>query len=65
VGNILEIGKAHQRIIREKKQSTDTGGMFGYPVADIKTAVCKEITYEQAKTIILEYEWLGTMGTTQ
>lgn len=61
----MEIGKAHQRIIREKKQATDTGGMFGYPVADIKTAVCKEITYEQAKCIILEYEWLGTMGTTQ
>lgn len=57
--------KAHQRIIREQKQITDTGGMFGYPIADIKTAVCKEITYEQAKKIILEYEWLGTMGTTQ
>lgn len=57
--------KAHQRIIREKKQTTDAGGMFGYPNADIKTAVCKEITFEQAKTIILEYEWLGSMGTTQ
>jgi hypothetical protein len=65
VGNFLEIGKAHQRIIREKKQQTDTGDLFGFPQnPDIKTSVCKEITYEQAKQIILEYEWLGTMGTT-
>jgi len=26
--------KAHQRIIREKKQTTDAGGMFGYPNAE-------------------------------
>ena len=57
--------KAHQRIIREQKSLTDTGGIFGYPVADIKSAICKEITYRQAETIILPYEWLGTMGTTQ
>ena len=55
--------KAHQRIIREKKQETDTGGLFGYPEADIKNSICKEISYNQAKKIILEYEWLGTMGT--
>lgn len=61
----LKIGKAHQRIIREQKQQSDTGGLFGHPIADIKNAVCREITYEQAKAIILEYEWLGTMGTTQ
>ena len=54
--------KAHQRIIRENKQITDTGGFFGYPKAEIKNAICKKITYEQAKKIILEYEWLGTMG---
>lgn len=55
--------KAHQRIIREQKKHSDTGGLFAYPVADIKKAKCKQITYEQAKKIILEYEWLGTMGT--
>lgn len=55
--------KAHQRIIREEKEKTDTGGLFGYPEADIKKAVCKEVTYKQAEKIILEYEWLGTMGT--
>lgn len=57
--------KAHQRIIREEKQKTDIGGLFSHPKADIKKAVCKEISYKQAKSVILEYEWLGTMGTTQ
>lgn len=56
----LEIGKAHQRIIREQKQEGR-----GYIYTDIKEAECREITYQEAKTIILEYEWLGTMGTTQ
>jgi hypothetical protein len=62
---MLQIGKAYQRKIRDQKKETDTGGLFGYPTADIKNAKCKEITFDQAKTIILEYEWLGTMGTTQ
>jgi hypothetical protein len=57
--------KCHQRIIREKEQLNDCGGLFGYPIADIKKAVCCEISYETAKQIILKYEWLGTMGTTQ
>jgi len=65
MANFLDIEKAHQRKIREEKQKTDIGGLFGYPKADIKKAVCKEISYEEAKKIILEYEWLGTMGTTQ
>ena len=58
--------KAHQRIIREEKSNTDVGGLFGYPQnPDIKKAVLREIDYETAKRVILEYEWLGTMGTTQ
>lgn len=61
--------KAHQRIIRENKEEAlrDDSGLFSsYPKkTDIKQAVLKEITYSQAKRIILEYEWLGTMGTTQ
>ncbi len=57
--------KAHQRIIREKKQKTDLGGLFGYPESIIKEAKIKETNYVTAKKIIEEYEWLGTMGTTQ
>lgn len=56
------IGKAHQRIIRESKVKVDNGGLFGYPEADIKNAICKKIDYKTAEKIILEYEWLGTMG---
>jgi hypothetical protein len=64
--DILNVGKAHQRIIRENKQQTDVGGLFGYPInPDIKKALLKEVDYQTAKKIIEEYEWLGTMGTTQ
>ena len=63
--NYLYVGKSHQRKIREEKQKTDIGGLFGYPKADIKKSECREISYKEAKKIILEYEWLGTMGTTQ
>ena len=41
-------------------------GLFGYPTStDIKKAELKAVNYETAKKIIKEYEWLGTMGTTQ
>jgi hypothetical protein len=60
------VGKAHQRIIREKKSATDSGGLFGYPInPDIKKAELREVDYNTAKRIIEDYEWLGTMGTTQ
>tara|TARA_R110000824_G_scaffold126285_2_gene285793 strand:+ start:2042 stop:2809 length:768 start_codon:yes stop_codon:yes gene_type:complete len=62
----MNVGKAHQRIIREEKSQTDFGGLFGYPTStDIKKAELKAVNYETAKKIIKEYEWLGTMGTTQ
>lgn len=58
--------KAHQRIIKEKMEGVDFGDMFGLPSkVDIKVAVCREVKYETAKKIILQYEWLGTMGLTQ
>lgn len=56
---------AHQRKIREAKRETDNSFLFGVPRADIKEAELKEISYDDAKSIILDYEWLGTMGTTQ
>jgi len=59
------VGKSHQRIIRDNKQTSDMGGLFGYPEADIKNCLLREIDYQTAKKIIEEYEWLGTMGTTQ
>jgi len=64
--NFLDIEKAHQRKIREVKSKTDSGGLFGNPQnPDIKKAELREVSYSLAKRIIEEYEWLGTMGTTQ
>lgn len=66
MSNIIDVGKAHQRKIREQLISTDVGGLFGYPQnVDIKDALLREIDYQTAKRIIEQYEWLGTMGTTQ
>ena len=62
---ILNVGKAHQRLIRDEIASKTPNTMFSNPIPDIKKAVCKKIDYQEAKKIILEYEWLGTMGTTQ
>ena len=63
--------KAHQRKIREelamKRPNPVASSFFNvrpFPKADIKKAVLSEITYKQAENIILEYEWLGTMGIT-
>ena len=59
----VNVETAHQKVIREKKKRLDK--KTDYPKPDIKLAECREITKEEAKTIILEYEWLGTMGITQ
>lgn len=59
--------KAHQRIIREEKAIDKPLLLFSDKpnFIDIKTAFVKSVSFETAKKIILEYEWLGTMGTTQ
>jgi hypothetical protein len=60
-------GKCHQRVIRER--------MAGQPepdleekrrlAADFKNAVVREISYEEARNVILANEWLGSLGTTE
>jgi len=61
--------KAHQRIIREKMEATDCGGydLFGkyweQANTDISNADVRETDRATAEKIILEYEWLGTIGT--
>lgn len=54
----MNVGKAHQRIVREEKALTE-------PTPDIdlspSNAVVRPISREEAKKIILEYEWLGCM----
>lgn len=54
---------AHQRLIREAQQAQNADGN---PVPkDFSTAQVREISHAEAKTIILKYEWLGTMGMTR
>ena len=52
--------KAWQRRIREKEALKDPR-----PVVGLENAVVVEISYEKAKEIILKYEWLKTMGSTE
>lgn len=57
---ICSTEKAWQRIIREKKELEYKKAPTDF--VEISKAVCAPISYDLAKTIILEYEWLGTMG---
>jgi len=52
--------KAWQRTIREKEAEKDPR-----PVVGLKNAMVVEISYEKAKEIILRFEWLRSMGTTE
>lgn len=63
------ITKAHQRIIRERKAAENgNNGLFGVwwrdIDTDIKKAEVRSVSYQTAKAIILDYEWLGTMAAT-
>jgi hypothetical protein len=55
---VLNVGKAHQRLVREEKAKTE-------PTPDIDlspdNATVRPITREQAKKVIMDYEWLGCM----
>jgi hypothetical protein len=56
----------HQKVIRDRKAIEDgNGDLFGKwwlsVDTDIKKSIVKEISYKEASSIILEYEWLGTM----
>src|ERR1700751_2897800 len=52
--------KAYQRKIRDKEAKRDPR-----PVVGLENAIVVEISYEKAKTIILQYEWLRTMGSSE
>ena len=57
--------KAHQRIVREKKEIEDANNVFGKwwedIDLDIKKSVVKQIDRKQAQEVIEQYEWLGCM----
>lgn len=51
--------KAWQRKIREKMAKKEPRD-----VATLDTAVVRPVSYAEAASVILKYEWLGNMGTT-
>lgn len=57
--------KAYQRVIREQKEQEPPDNLFGDwwkgVDLDLKKTVIKECSYETAKKIVLEYEWMGRM----
>jgi hypothetical protein len=60
-------GKAHQRLIREHMATQPETDLEEKKrlAADFKNATVREITYDEAKNVILANEWLGNMGTTE
>jgi hypothetical protein len=62
----LQFPKAHQRLIRER-HATEHDPLLAEKLAlatTMKNARVREIPKSEAKKIILKYEWLGNMGTT-
>lgn len=58
--------KCHQRKIREEKAKTLLPDEpLRIAAATYDNATLREITFDEAKTVILDYEWLGNMGSTQ
>jgi len=61
----MNVGTAHQKLVRDQKAQEDLNNLFGNYWEDIdkdlKKAVVKPIDFPTAKRIIEEYEWLGCM----
>jgi hypothetical protein len=57
--------KAYQRVVREQLAVEDNGDLFGrwweHIDTDISRAEVREIDIQTAATIILRYEWMGSM----
>lgn len=60
-------GKCHQRIVREMMaEQPDPLFIEKRALAsDFSNAVVREISYDDARNVILANEWLGNMGTTE
>jgi hypothetical protein len=65
MGEILDIGTAHQKIIRDERAITDKNNLFGSYWDNIDTSlkksIVKPIDVNTAKAMVEEYEWLGCM----
>lgn len=59
--NILNVGKAHQKMVREQKAKVKHGYWDKLDLS-LKNAIVKPVDRDVAKYIIEEYEWLGNMA---
>ena len=64
--NYYNVNKAHQRIIREKRETEEKretlfGDYWNELNLSSNNAIIKEINRDTAKPLILRYEWLGTL----
>lgn len=57
------IGQAYQATIREQKATETKATLFSDipTIIDLHNTVTKRIDFKTASTIILQYEWIGTM----
>ncbi|MGA9128160.1 MAG: hypothetical protein WB425_08480 [Terracidiphilus sp.] len=60
-------GKAYQRVVRENAEKIPDPDIEEKRrlAADLKSATVREISYEEAKSVIVANEWLASMGTTE
>jgi hypothetical protein len=60
-------GKAYQRVVRERAEKIPDPDLEEKRrlASDLKSATVREISYEQAKSVIIANEWLSSMGTTE
>ena len=60
-------GKAFQRVIREDKAKQTEADLEEKRrlATDFRNAIVREISYAEAKNVILSTEWLGNLGTTE
>jgi uncharacterized protein YggU (UPF0235/DUF167 family) len=60
-------GKAHQRLIREHMATQPEADLEEKQrlASDFKNATVREISYDEAKNVIMANEWLGNLGTTE
>lgn len=60
-------GKAHQRLIREHMATQPEVDLEEKKrlAADFTNATVREISFDEAKNVIMANEWLGNMGTTE
>jgi len=57
--------KAHQKLVREKKAKQEGYEQYNHINKNLALSVVKSVSKVEASKIILDYEWLGTMGTSQ